>query len=157
MVQLVCHIPNSEAAGAVRMKLQMVLNLELVEHVQYTDKSVMKLPALQLESVVRTLVAGLTALRRRGYAHGDIKPGNVLLRANLQEVVYVDFAMAYPLPHTFAGRPYYGTVGFGSDDCVRMSEASNISDTCAVYTDYGELDKWAAGVTAICMVVGSDK
>lgn len=154
VVQLVRCIPHPDTAGAVRILGHMIISVEFVDNVQYTHDVVRNMPEAQLKSAINTIVEGLTAMHARGYAHGDIKPANVLLRADLRSVVYVDFAMAYPLPRTFAGLPFYGTVGFGHPDCVRMSKAHDIGETCGVHTDTGQLDEYAAGVTAICMVMG---
>ncbi len=85
------------------------------------------------------LVSGLSALHDAGLWHGDIKPGNVLVRSD-DRVVVVDFGLARPVTEAKRARgPTSGTPTYMSPEQLVGGDVGPPSDWYAVGTILYEL------------------
>jgi eukaryotic-like serine/threonine-protein kinase len=82
---------------------------------------------LPLERWLDPLLRGLSRVHAAGWAHGDIKPGNVLFRS-ADAPLLADFGLARR-----AGEPWSGgTVGYLSPERARGEKATPLDDVFAV-------------------------
>ncbi|GJM96395.1 hypothetical protein PR202_ga13223 [Eleusine coracana subsp. coracana] len=104
-----------------------------------------------LAEVAAQALSGLAHLHARRVVHRDVKPANLLVSANGEEVKIADFGIAKVLPsraddhhHSFAA--YEGTAAYMSPERFD-TERYHDADPCAA-------DVWGLGVTILELLVG---
>ena len=84
-------------------------------------------------SLLRQAALALQALHPRGFAHGDVKPANLMLRTN-GELVLVDFGMACPLGLVAEPAPVGLVVGTPRYAAPEQSRLGTVSAPADVYS-----------------------
>lgn len=87
-----------------------------------------------LEATLHALVATLARIHGAGYVHADIKPGNILFRAD-SAVLLSDFGLSVPL-----GAPHLGqSAGYAPPERLQGGAAAAADDVYAVGQVLGEM------------------
>jgi serine/threonine protein kinase len=90
----------------------------------------------------RQLIDGLTAVHGQGFAHRDVKPGNLLFDARGQ-LRLTDFEFAADCSDSPTFNPHCGTVGFTAPEVAMRTEFDPL-----------KADVWACGCVVFLMVTG---
>jgi serine/threonine protein kinase len=98
-------------------------------------------------SIVRKLIAGLAIVHSHDVVHLDIKPPNVMVTRNGQQVKYIDFGLSC-MRAGCAKRFWGGTPGFMSPE-LYLGSPSLWS-----IAELKRIDIWALGITIWQVVVG---
>jgi serine/threonine protein kinase len=92
-----------------------------------------RLPVEDMLGVVSSIAAGLDALHRAGIVHRDVKPSNVMFRAD-GSAALTDFGLAKGAAYTVLTRPgqVLGTLDYLAPEVIRGGEATPASDIYAL-------------------------
>jgi len=120
------------------------------------------LPEQWLRPVARQLIVGLFELHARGVAHGDIKPSNILQRAD-GSLAYCDFGLSTVSGLAAAGAANLvdkcsGTPAFVAPEVItialRDSSTAAAPASARQYDGYAA-DIWSLGVTLFVLATGN--
>ena len=92
-------------------------------------------------ALLRQAATGLDALHRRGFAHGDVKPANLMQRLN-GELVLADFGMARPLDAPVAPAPaglVTGTPRYAAPEQSRLGTITTVADVYSLGVVFFEM------------------
>jgi serine/threonine-protein kinase PpkA len=92
-------------------------------------------------ALLRQAATGLDALHRRGFAHGDVKPANLMQRLN-GELVLADFGMARALDAPAAPVPaglVTGTPRYAAPEQSRLGTVSSAADVYSLGVVFFEM------------------
>ena len=139
---LFVHLENVSADWGASDHQTLALTMELLRGTTL-DQYLAEEGPLDIDSaasVVRQLCAALSAAHGVGVAHGDLKPGNVMLVPgpepdSLPKAVITDFGLARPDDGGgIAARPrgFAGTLGYAAPEIVAGAAANELADLYAL-------------------------
>lgn len=125
---LVSILGSDQAEARPYLVLELVTGGSLAEALQQRT--------LRLEELTRLVAevgGGLDALHRRGVVHRDVKPSNIMLRAD-GSAALTDFGLAKGKTYTLLTRPgqVMGTLDYLAPELIRGEEATPASDVYAL-------------------------
>jgi serine/threonine-protein kinase len=125
---LVAVVEHGDADGRPYLVLEYVPGGSLAERLQRS-----RLPVDETVRLVADVGAGLDALHRHGIVHRDVKPSNIMLRAD-GSAALTDFGLAKGAAYTVLTRPgqVVGTLDYLAPELVRGEAATPASDLYAL-------------------------
>ena len=125
---LVSILDSDEAGARPYLVLELVTGGPLAETLQQRT-----LRLAELARLVAEVGSGLDALHRRGVVHRDVKPSNIMLRAD-GSAALTDFGLAKGKTYTLLTRPgqIMGTLDYLAPELIRGGEATAASDVYAL-------------------------
>jgi serine/threonine protein kinase len=126
------HLVSILASGEAEARPYLVL--ELVTGGSLADALLQRtLRLAELARLVAEVGAGLDALHRAGVVHRDVKPSNIMLRAD-SSAALTDFGLAKGTTYTLLTRPgqIMGTLDYLAPELIRGEAATAASDVYAL-------------------------
>jgi hypothetical protein len=99
---------------------------------------------------MRGLFTGIISLHSRGFIHGNLNPSSVLIHSDRSNVTIVDLERARMEKYDAEATELYGDSGFRAPELHRAPAAR--TGECIF-----KAEVWAAGITCVCMMLGSEE